>query len=123
MADPLARLWAVLEAATPGPWRAREAGRGGDKAEIVADWGRGSHAPMVVWRMPHGDSVGIEDARAIAALGTLWPALLAVAERCDRTCDWPTCSPYEHDPACPVGGLLAAIDAALPDGKATGGDA
>lgn len=60
----LEKLRAVLEAATPGPWK--QIGDGG--------W---LYVPGFV---DYDGELSPEDARAIAALGSLWPALLAVAE-------------------------------------------
>ena len=69
MSDQIARLRALLAKATPGPWGART-------------WGYG----IGLYTLPtDGDSADrfaslrdYPDAAAIAALGTLWPELLAV---------------------------------------------
>lgn len=71
--DEIAWLRTVLEQATPGPWESRE---WEDLAAIVGKGGRG-------WVL-EGDVVPAgQDARAVAALGTLWPFLVSLAEAVD----------------------------------------
>ena len=86
MKEQLTWLRGLLEKAQPGPWRAQSLGKVGnwgpdpDSAAVATDWGKGAHNRMVVRRPPSTyEVVDDEDAIAIAALGTLWPQLLAVA--------------------------------------------
>lgn len=67
----LARLRALLEAATPGPW------------EQLGDSGF-LRSPGFV---DYDGELSPEDAGAIAALGTLWPDLLAVVEASSECAD------------------------------------
>jgi len=75
-ADPIARLRAVLDAATPGPWRAHNfRSYAHESWSVVAD---GDEPPVC------DDACSERDARAIAALRTLAPELLAVVEAADE---------------------------------------
>ena len=111
MSEPLARLRAVLEAASSPPWHTDE------------------HPALPLVYAGEPDSIGYDvaeldgtnrdaDARAIAALGTLWPELLAVAEARSHDCLDPECTVL----ACQaLRALIAAIDAALPEVTDEGG--
>lgn len=70
----LERLRAVLEAATPGPWTTHVEDPGWDEPRV------GWVPEVLTIYGADGDMMPEANARAIAALGTLWPELLAVAE-------------------------------------------
>ncbi len=71
MTDELDQLRALLEGATPAPWTIPE---DGSQHRILS--------PMGNWL---GDGITPEDARAIAALGTVGLAMLAVVEAVEYT--------------------------------------
>ena len=111
MSEPLARLRAVLEAASSPPWHTDE------------------HPALPLVYAGEPDSIGYDvaeldgtnrdaDARAIAALGTLWPELLAVAEAAE---DDAIAVDTTQGVNQALRALVAAIDAALPEVTDEGG--
>lgn len=102
MSEPLARLRAVLEAATPGPW-VRSPGLSRSFVRTERGTVIGGH-PL--------------DARAIAVLGTLWPDLLALAEAAE---DDAIAVDTTQGVNQALRALVAAIDAALPEVTDEGG--
>lgn len=84
--DELAWLRAVCEAATPGPWEPVE-GQEGSKdhvgatmPQLVGSMGDSYTEPPHILRCYGWRKIRERNARAIAALGTLAPHLLAVVE-------------------------------------------
>lgn len=123
MTAPIERLRAVLAAATPGPWEA-DLGLVGPPPRHGVPW-------MYIAECPRAANAG-----AIAALGTLHPALLAVVKAavephweavgghararvcrlCQRVLSRRVDGSLAHADGCPVPALDAAIAAALPEG-------
>lgn len=113
MSDPIERLRAVLAAATPGPWEA-EHPYGPPHGWVISSARHVSHPDVC-------RGAGREDREAISALGTLWPALLAVVEAAVEVADHRgRCATLEggraHSQlAFRLADLDAAIAAALPE--------
>lgn len=109
MTDEIDRLEALLREATPGPWRACCENLyvyGGDGHQVAdrLDDGEGSvlrgrgHGAEVSGRRREGE--GEANVRAIAALGRLWPELLAVARTAE--CRIPQYCPGPNGGMCSV---------------------